>query len=105
MYQYRITRLIRITNSDTLTVEVDLGFKTRTEITFKIARLTVPDLDLDSDDDPQVEMRKAIIAWFKTSPKPWTVQMYKESGAYTGDVMDKNGNLLDAQSPRSVDDT
>lgn len=105
MYQYRILKLIRITNSDTLTVEVDLGFKTRTEITFKVARVTVPDLDLYSDSDPQVEMRRAIIAWFKTSPRPWTVQMYKEAGAYSGDVIDNNGNLLndDIMNPKASD--
>jgi hypothetical protein len=94
VYQYRITKLVRIVNSDTLTAVIDLGFNTTTEVTFKVARITEPDLDLDSDVDPAVELRRAIIKWFKTAPKPWTVQMYREGGQYKGDVLDNNGNLL-----------
>jgi hypothetical protein len=96
MYQYRIVRLVRIANYDTLTAVLDLGFDISTEVTFKVARVGVLELDLDleSDVDPAVERRKDIIAWFKTAPKPWTVQMYREGGAYKADILDMNGNLL-----------
>lgn len=106
MYQYRINKLLRITNADTLTVEVDLGFNVTTQVTFKIARLTVPELDLDSDVDPAMELRRSIIAWFRKRPKPWILQTYKEGNGYTGDVLDDKGNILvdDVQSkPWTID--
>lgn len=108
MYQYRINKLLRITNADTLTVEVDLGFRVTTQVTFKVANVTVPELDLDSDVDPTVEMRKSILAWFRNHPKPWVLQTYKEGDGYTGDVLDTKGNLLqdDLKSkPAPTDET
>lgn len=107
MYQYRINKLLRITNSDTLTVEVDLGFNVTTQVTFKVARVTTPELDLDSDVDPTVEMRKAIIAWFRTHPKPWTLQTYKDGSGYTGDVLDDKGSILadDLTLPKTASPT
>lgn len=94
MYQYRVARVYRIINSDTLTAELDLGFNVKTEVTFRIARITEPELDLNSWVDPAVELRQGILSWFKSAPKPWTVQMYRENGVYSGDVIDKNGNVL-----------
>lgn len=94
MYQYRIVKLLKIKNSDTLTVQLDVGFDILIERTFKVARVEVPELDLLSDDDPELELRRSIIQWFKTAPTPWLVQMYKENGVYTGDVIDGNGNVL-----------
>lgn len=95
MHQYRIVKLVKITNADTLTVELDLGFHVRMQTTFKVARVEVPELDLDSDTDPVTELRQSIIQWFRTAPRPWTVQMYKDrSGLYTGDVYDNTGKIL-----------
>lgn len=107
MHQYRVSRLVRMINSETLTAELDLGFNIKTEVTFRMARITEPELDLDSDIDPAVELRRRILTWLKSAPKPWTVQMYKEGGVYTGDVIDKNGNLLsdNVTKPNLSDET
>lgn len=101
MHQYRITKLLRLINTNSLTAELDLGFNIKTVATFRVARITEPALDLDSEDDPAVNQRRAVIAWLKSAPKPLTVQMYKEGAVYTGDVLDKNGNLLSEEVLRA----
>lgn len=97
MYQYKIDRLVKITNSDTLTVDLDLGFKIHTRATFKLNGIEVPELDLTSEDDPEITIRRSVFRWFKWAPRPWTVQIQKQGNQYVGDVYDRDGNVL-AQS-------
>lgn len=94
MYQYRITRLVKIINSDTLVVDLDLGFKLQTQVAIKLNGVEVPDLDLLSDDDPEVTLRKNIVSWFKWAPRPWIVQVTKTGSTWSGDVFDRDGNIL-----------
>ncbi len=102
MYQYEITRVLRLTNSDTLTVEVDLGFRTRTEVTFRLSGLKEPELDLSSGIDQQADTRRAIINWLQNAPGPLLVHTYKDGTGYTGSVLDKNGNILNEALQKPV---
>ncbi len=94
MYDYRIIQPLSLRNSNELTAVLDLGCNITTRFTFKLARIKVPSLDLSAELDPEIALRNFIIQWLKTSPGPLSVQLYKNDGVYTGDIIDANGTVL-----------
>jgi len=105
MYQYKIEKVTRLTNTDTVTAILDLGFGIKTKMTFKLSRIEVPELDLTSDSDPEVALRGFIVQWLKTAPKPLYVHMQKSGKDYVGEILDNNGNVLAEEAANINDQT
>jgi hypothetical protein len=101
MYQYKVERVTRLKGTNQVTAVLDLGFSIKLKVTFKLGRIESPELDFNSvsfgDVDPETQIRNFIFQWFKTSPKPFYVQMNKnDEGVYVGEVLDRDGrNLAD----------
>lgn len=94
MYDYHVVKPLALRNSNELSVLIDLGFNTTTEVSFKLARVKPPALDFEAEMDPEIAMRNFIVQWLKTAPGPLVVQVYRNDGVYSGDVIDANGNVL-----------
>jgi hypothetical protein len=97
MYQYKVERVTRLKGTNQVTAVLDLGFSVKMKVTFKLGRIEAPDFDFSSDIDPEVQVRNFIFNWFKTSPKPFLVQMDKnDDGVYVAEILDRDGrNLAD----------
>lgn len=94
MHDYRMIKPLSLRNSTELVAVLDLGLSVTIETSFKLARVKAPALDLSAEVDPEIAMRNFIVQWLKTSPAPFTVQLYKTNGEYSGDIIDRDGTTL-----------
>jgi len=94
MYYYRVEKVTRLLNTNTVTAILDLGFGIKVTQTFKLARVEVPESDFFSESDPEYTLRTNIVQWLKTAPKPLFVQMHKEAGSFTGEIIDSRNNVM-----------
>lgn len=93
LYWYRAAP-VRVVDGDTVVVEVDLGMRTRTEISCRVAGINTPEINSGTDRERGKQARDFTVAWTNAVTTrhavrwPYLIQTHKDTKTFDRYVAD-----------------
>jgi len=101
LYTYKVRRVVKVVDGDTLDLEIDLGFHIYHTIRVRLARINTPEIfgvSKDSEEYKRGMQAKVFVDNWLKATKELYIKTYKDSkgkyGRYLAEIYNENGECL-----------